>query len=255
MIDSNDTKVKTLLSRVKSPFTGEAIFDELQDTVFFIKNEESRYLVVNQTLVDRCGLRSKSQLIGRTAAEILKPPLGSSFTQQDLQVVRTGKAMKGLLELHTYPGGDVGWCLTSKHPLQDRGGRTIGLVGVSHDLRRPNQTGVDYESIRRAVEFVRSNPSRTIRVEQLLKMTGLSRFQLDRRMELAFGLTTGQWILKSRIDSACERLQSSDESIASVARFAGYSDQSSFSRQFRRVTGLTPKEYRDVHLVDASLRQ
>lgn len=248
MSELQQSKIKKLLSRLASPFTGEAIFDELQDTVYFIKNEDSRYLVVNQTLVDRCGLRRKAQLLGRTAAEVLKPPLGSSFTQQDLQLLRTGKAMKGLLELHTYPGGEVGWCLTSKHPLQDRDGRTIGLVGVSHDLRRPNQTGVDYESIRRAVEFVRRNPSQTIRVEQLLEMTMLSRFQLDRRMQLAFGLTTGQWILKTRIDAACDRLQSSTESIATIGLYAGYSDQSAFSRQFRRVTGLTPKEYREVHM-------
>jgi AraC-like DNA-binding protein len=74
----------------------------------------------------------------------------------------------------------------------------------------------------------------------------MSIYQLDRRMRRVFGLTTGQWILKSRISRASAGLVDPDKPIAEVALDAGYADQSSFTRQFRRSTGLSPSEYRKL---------
>ena len=48
-----------LFSQLAEPFTGEALFDCLGDLVFFIKNRRGEYVVVNQTLVERCGRREK----------------------------------------------------------------------------------------------------------------------------------------------------------------------------------------------------
>jgi hypothetical protein len=45
-----------LFSQLAEPFTGEALFDSLADAVFFLKNRRCEYVVVNQTLVERCEL-------------------------------------------------------------------------------------------------------------------------------------------------------------------------------------------------------
>lgn len=78
----------------------------------------------------------------------------------------------------------------------------------------------------------------------LAAVAGMSPYQLDRRMRRVYGLTTGQWLIKQRIDLAQRQLQDSDDSIASIALQAGYSDQNVFTRQFRRATGLSPRDYR-----------
>jgi hypothetical protein len=54
-------------SQLARPFTGEELFDCLVDLVFFIKNIRGEYVVVNQTLVERCGRHDKNELIGRRA--------------------------------------------------------------------------------------------------------------------------------------------------------------------------------------------
>ena len=87
--------IHEFLSQLDPPFTGEALFDHLTDIVFFIKNERAEYLVVNETLVERCGVRDKGQLIGRTAAEVLRAPLGTSFEAQDQRVLQTGLPLDG----------------------------------------------------------------------------------------------------------------------------------------------------------------
>jgi AraC-like DNA-binding protein len=74
---------------------------------------------------------------------------------------------------------------------------------------------------------------------------GASRHQLARRMHRVFGLSTGQWLLKVRLDKAQRLLRETDTPIGIVAQEAGYSDQIAFGHHFRkRATGLTPREYR-----------
>ena len=65
-------------------------------------------------------------------------------------------------------------------------------------------------------------------------------------MQSIFGLTTGQWLLKTRIDRAQRLLSESNLGIAAIAVAVGYTDQSAFSRQFRTATSLTPNQFRSA---------
>ncbi|WP_372717939.1 helix-turn-helix domain-containing protein [Novipirellula sp.] len=236
--------IAEILCQLGEPFTGEELFDHLSDCVFFIKNTEGQYLVVNLTLVDRCGVRSKQDLLGRTAEQLLRAPLGARFTDQDERVLRTGKPLLSQLELHVYPSGSVGWCMTTKLPLKKPGGTVVGLVGVSQDLRVPNNEAEEYRQIAEAIKYAKANLSAPPSVQELASIAEMSRYQLDRRMRRIFGITAGQWLMKARIDLAEGLLAESKTPIAAVALEAGYSDQSAFTRQFRVTTGLSPREYR-----------
>jgi AraC-like DNA-binding protein len=59
-----------------------------------------------------------------------------------------------------------------------------------------------------------------------------------------FGLSAGQWLTRLRIDQAGERLRQGDAPIVEVALACGYADQTAFTRQFRKVVGLSPGAYR-----------
>src|SRR5262245_57989207 len=115
-------------------FPVEDLFDRLPDVVFFAKDKQGRYVHANQTLVLPCGKQHKGEILGRTAEEVFPRELGAAYTAQDLQVVRTGAPIEDKLELHLYPGGRAGWCLTFKAPLRGPTGATTGLVGISRDL-------------------------------------------------------------------------------------------------------------------------
>ena len=236
--------ISEFLQQLNPPLTGEELFDHLADIVYFIKDANGKYLVVNETLVTRCGVANKQSLIGRTPAEVLRAPLGDRFASQDRDVLKSGKPLLSQLELHVHPTGEVGWCMTTKLPLRDQRGKVVGLVGVSQDLRIPDIETVDYQQMASAIEFAEQNLSAPPSVEKLATIAQMSRYQLDRRMRRVFGLTTGQWLLKVRLDVAQRLLQETNLSISAVALEAGYSDQSAFTRQFRRATGLTPGEYR-----------
>ncbi|MCG8653962.1 MAG: AraC family transcriptional regulator [Pirellulales bacterium] len=233
-----------LLSQLDQPFTGEELFDHLPDVVFFIKNSSGEYLVVNTTLAARCGTNDKRDLLGRTASQVLRPPLGDRFSDQDQRVLRTGQPLLSQLELHIDVSGAVGWCVTTKLPLRKRGGSVVGLVGVSQDLRLPDYEADEYQHVAETIRYAEKHLAAPPSVDQLATIAEMSRYQLDRRMRRVFGLTTGQWLMKSRIDLAQRLLAETDTAIAMIALEAGYCDQSAFTRQFRRATGLSPSEYR-----------
>lgn len=236
-----------LFDLLREPFTAETLFDAMHDTVYFIKDTEGQYVVVNETLVHRCGLNRKSQIIGQTAESILRPPFGSDFTRQDQAILKSGKPLIGQLELHMYASHSVGWCLTNKYPLVGANGRHVGVVGFSRDLGTHDDSSEDYQSLGSAIRFALASLSEPVSVTQMAQVAGLSRYQLDRRMRIVFGLNTGQWLLKQRIDKACELLRASDLPIAHVAVETGYSDQSAFTRQFSRASGISPSQYRKAN--------
>ena len=56
--------------------------------------------------------------------------------------------------------------------------------------------------------------------------------------------TIGEYIRQLRIERACRQLHASDEPLATIASAVGFSDQSHFSRTFKRLIGMTPAGYR-----------
>jgi AraC-like DNA-binding protein len=222
----------------------EALFDCIPDVVFFVKNGRGEYVVVNQTLVERCGRRSKSELIGRRADEVFPAALGRSYRAQDEQVLASGEPIHDQLELHFYPNGRRGWCVTHKLPLRDGNGALSGLYGFSHDLQAPNERSEDYSQIAEAVRCIHAQYDQPLKIADLARRAGLSAYQFDRRMRRIFRIGTGQLIQKVRLEAALQRLRQGNASIAAIASACGYSDQSAFTRRFRRAIGYSPSEYR-----------
>ncbi len=235
---------RDLLTRLAVPFTGEELFDALPDVAFFIKNERAEYLVVNRTLADRLGVRDKAELIGRTAEQAFPPPLGRAYREQDQHLLRSGLPVTNQLELHLYPSGQTGWCLTDKRPLRAADGRVVGLAGVSRDLHPPDESGDGYADVAAAVRFAAARLDQRLTADDLAAVAGLTARQLDRQVRRLFRLTTGQLLLKLRMDEAARLLQQEARSVLLVGLTCGYANPSAFTRQFRRTTGLTPAEYR-----------
>ncbi len=236
--------LQTLLAQLAEPFTGEALFDAITNLTFFVKDHLGRYVLANHTLAQRCGAKNKSSLIGRTAAEVFPAPLGDGYLAQDLQLIASCEPLLNELELHTYPTGDPGWCITTKLPLKNAAGQCIGLVGISQDIHAPTD---DYRDVATALHEVQEHLDAQWTVDEVARCAGLSSYQIDQRIRDVFHLSTNQLILKFRMDRATQRLRDTAKPIAQIALECGYSDQSAFTRQFRRTIGLAPGDYRRLN--------
>ncbi len=224
----------------------EALYDAVPDTVFFIKDGTGRYTAANQTLAARLGLRDRRALIGKTAEEVFPGVLGQRYAAQDLSVLQSGQVLSGVLELHLYPGGADGWCLTWKTPVRDDAGRVTGLAGLSRDLPAWSVMKPENRKLARVLDHVHGHLAQPLRLPSLARIADLSAWQLDARMRQLFGVSMAQFITRTRITRACQLLQGERQPVSSIALGCGYSDQAAFTRAFRQATGLTPLQYRNL---------
>jgi AraC family transcriptional regulator len=73
----------------------------------------------------------------------------------------------------------------------------------------------------------------------------LSAYHFARQFKRATGLPPHQYLILRRVERAKQPLQGGgDLSLAEVAAGAGFSDQSQFSRHFKRLVGVTPGQFR-----------
>ena len=226
------------------PFPGIELFDRVADTVFFIKDQEARYVAVNDTLAHRCRFTSKSALIGRKASEVFAAPLGERFEAQDLKVIAEGLSIRGRMERHLYPDGGEGWCLTWKEPLIDGAGVIRGLAGISRDAPALSGSAPVSAALSATLAYIDDHLDEPLRIPDLAARASLSPFQFDQRIRTIFGFSAGQYLSRLRIDRACDRLRHSDALLSELALECGYADQAAFTRQFHKTVGLTPGAYR-----------
>jgi PAS domain S-box-containing protein len=97
----------------------------------WLKDEEGRYLAVNQAFLDGFGWPSAATVVGKTDLDIAVSNLAGEYRAGGLEVFTssTSKPVEELIEM----GGRWRWCETSKAPvLVD--GKVIGMVGYARDI-------------------------------------------------------------------------------------------------------------------------
>jgi AraC-like DNA-binding protein len=222
----------------------EQLFDHLPETVFFLKDAQGRYVAVNQTLVVRCGVRAKGELIHRQVQEVFPRKLAEGYAAQDRQVLQRGAPILERLELHWYERRRAGWCLTTKLPLHDAAGRIAGLVGISRDLRVPDDRKTIPPSLATTLEHLETHFADPVSPASLARQAGLSAVRFARLIKRIHRLTPHELIVRTRLAAATRLLRESDRSVAEIALACGFYDHSAFTRAFRCATHSTPSQFR-----------
>ena len=222
----------------------EQLFDHVPDTVFFVKDRAGRYLATNQTLVERCGLRTKAELLGKAVTAVFPRELAERFAAQDEAVLRSGRAIIDRLELHWYPRRRTGWCLTTKLPLRDGRGEVVGLVGISRDLREPGDARSLPAAVAPVLEYLETHYAEPVSPRSLAQRAGLSPVRFARLIKRLFRLSPVQLIAQTRLAAASRLLRETGQQVADIAVACGFYDHSAFTRAFKSATGQTPTQFR-----------
>jgi transcriptional regulator GlxA family with amidase domain len=109
------------------------------------------------------------------------------------------------------------------------------------------QKGHDDEPIRKAQEFIENNFQEKITIDQLANMLALSRRNLERRFKKATSNTAAEYMQRVKIEAAKMSLESSRENVNEVMMKVGYTDTKAFRNTFKKITGLSPVEYRNKY--------
>lgn len=220
------------------------LFDSAPDVAFFVKDSEGRYVAVNDSLVKRHGLKSRSDVIGKRPRDICQGDFGQVPSKQDESLLKTGRPLIEHLEMQWNRPHDPVWCLTTKHPLRDAGGKVIGIVGFSRDVRVTVQQDEIPREFAVALKEFEKTLAANITPSWFAEQAQLSPQQLVRFTKRVFGLTPTQFIAKIRIAAASQKLRDTSNSVSDIAVSCGFYDHSAFARAFRSATGVTPTQFR-----------
>jgi len=98
--------------------------------------------------------------------------------------------------------------------------------------------------VSRAQAYIEQNYSRDLSVEQVAQHVNMSKRNFIRRFKQATHLTPLEYTQKVKIESAKRKLESSNQSIQNLMYDVGYNDIKTFRDTFKRLTGVTPQDYR-----------
>lgn len=225
---ADDSKGNTQTYRIKSG-QGFMIFPEQITTYVSDKNLPWEYC-----WVEFDGLRVKEAL---DSAELTKDApvyhakfkdLRETMMQEILYLTEHGEASPFHLIGHLYLFFDA------------------MLQSITKEQRGNGKRLQDYY-IREALSYIEQNFQNNITVEEIAKICGLNRSYFGKIFKDFTGKTPQQFLLTYRMIKATELLKLTKLSIREISNAVGYTNQLHFSRAFKNIYNISPKEWRNKH--------
>lgn len=109
------------------------------------------------------------------------------------------------------------------------------------------------EPIKLAQEFIEENIAEKISVEELAVKYAIGRRHFERRFKKATNNTPVEYIQRVKIEAAKKHLERTARNVSEVMYEVGYSDTKAFRTVFKKITGLSPIEYRNKYNREAAI--
>lgn len=104
--------------------------------------------------------------------------------------------------------------------------------------------GLPQRQLSQVLDYIDDHLDHDIKLADLAALLDISQFHFSHLFKQAIGTSPYQYLLQQRIERAKQLLKESDHSIMDIALLCGFNSHSHLSKQFRQLTGITPKAYR-----------
>ncbi len=111
------------------------------------------------------------------------------------------------------------------------------------------------EEIRKAQEYIESNYADKLTVDQIADQFAISRRSFERRFKKATNNTVVEYMQRVKVEAAKRSFELSRKNINEVMFDVGYTDTKAFRTVFKKITGLTPIEYRNKYYKEAGVKE
>lgn len=115
---------------------------------------------------------------------------------------------------------------------------------LSPDRSSRSREDMQAHYISRVISLIQQNYATHVQIETIAHTLGLNRKYLSKMFKQEMGLTPQQYLIRFRMNRACELLLNPILSVGEVASSVGYEDQLLFSKIFKRTMAVSPREYR-----------
>jgi PAS domain S-box-containing protein len=109
------------------------MIDNMPDYIY-VKDDESRFVVANRALAELVGAKNPEDLLGKADFDYFPRELATAFYSDERAILQTGQPLVNREERAVDAAGNAKWTSTSKVPLRNRQGETIGIIGIGRDI-------------------------------------------------------------------------------------------------------------------------
>jgi len=221
----------------------EVLFENLLDVYFYAKDIDGRWISCNTASLELLNLTKVRDVIGVKEKDFFPKEIAEAIRKDDEKILNYGQSVLNRIELITDSYGELIWVNTNKLPIFGADEQVLGIIGITRPILDQKALPKKYELFSEVIEYIRENLAKTIMVCDLAQVAKLSESQLRRKFQQEFGLSPQAFIQRARLQAAAHLLRSETNTISQVALLSGFSDQSYFTRQFKKFFGKTPKSY------------
>lgn len=104
--------------------------------------------------------------------------------------------------------------------------------------------GLPNRQLQQVLDYIEAHLDCEIKLIDLAQLLDMSSFHFSRLFKQSIGLSPHQYLIQQRVERAKRLLKQSDRLIIDIALECGFNSHSHLSKQFRQLTGMTPKVYR-----------
>jgi AraC family transcriptional regulator len=151
----------------------------------------------------------------------------------------------------------IGMMLLTELQTENLGGRlyieSLANVLAVHLLRQYSaakprlaiyEGGLSQRQLLQVLDYINEHLDRDIKLADLAQLVDISQFHFSHLFKQSIGTSPYQYLIQQRIERAKQFLKQTDRSIMDIALECGFNSHSHLSKQFRQLTGMTPKTYR-----------
>ncbi len=136
----------------------QALLQHLPDAVYF-KDRQSRFLRVNVAKARKTGNRTPAELVGQTDFDHFTAEHAQTAFDDEQRIIATGEPLLDREEKETWPDGHVTWVSTTKLPLRDLDGATIGTFGISRDITAQKAAEAEQRALQTQLDLAHKQES------------------------------------------------------------------------------------------------
>lgn len=223
-------------------------YDLLPDTLFWIKDIESKFIYANRVFLNQIGMQQLEQIIGRDDFAFSPKHIAEQFINDDIKVME-GEKVTNRMELNLTAKGDIAWYSTSKRRLVNENGDVIGSYGLTRHLNKTEKTLSYMEELASPIQYITDHYQQHISIEYLAKLSHLSLSALERRFKKHLAKTPKQFINEFRLEQARRLILETSKPISEIAFLTGFSEPSYFSKQYKKLFNTLPSESRRTEML------
>ena len=119
----------------KERYLIEALMKSSSDSIYF-KDLESKFIRVSNSLAAACGTKDPVEMVGKSDFDFFTKEHAMPAYEDEQKIIRTGQSIVDKVERETWGDGRETYVSTTKMPLYDLNGKTIGTFGISRDVTK-----------------------------------------------------------------------------------------------------------------------